>query len=227
MFEGTAWGTGDVLDTVDTLDSFTPMKADASEQQARSIVETNGNRMVTARRFVSVGLASRLTEPLFPALPLFPLSTPLLSLHPLISVRNGEQQRAQAPYVAPDYTRTAFGLALGLPFVQDTQHRTEDDATDDRAVHRIISDRRTSSVKMFSANENIALRQHKRRVTEYVESTIPGAHSTFAVHRHCHSSTTNIALPFYLKRRPWIKEPPLWSCKCHVDNLAVSLWKQP
>ena len=27
---------------------------------------------------------------------------------------------------------------------------------------------------MFSANENIALRQHKRRVTEYVESTIPG-----------------------------------------------------
>ncbi|EJK58227.1 hypothetical protein THAOC_21667, partial [Thalassiosira oceanica] len=26
---------------------------------------------------------------------------------------------------------------------------------------------------MFSANENIALRQHKRRVTEYVESTIP------------------------------------------------------
>ncbi|EJK51882.1 hypothetical protein THAOC_28905 [Thalassiosira oceanica] len=28
---------------------------------------------------------------------------------------------------------------------------------------------------MFSANENIALRQHKRRVTEYVESTIPGS----------------------------------------------------
>ena len=139
------------------------------------------------------------------------------------------------PTSRPHYTRTAFGWSsvvvflwssVGLP-LQDTQHRTEDDATDDRAVHRIISDRRTSSVKMFSANENIALRQHKRRVTEYVESTIPGAHSTFAVHRHCHSSTTNIALPFYLKRRPWIKEPPLWSCKCHVDNLAVSLWKQP